>query len=196
MNDYNFNERLQELFPDYEYKDNLSPYQMVMKNESLWIPYWKEINLLNDEYCNTPQLTLSTLWLSRLVFSYGYMMGKRDTRQDIIKKGEKVNPIYSGQNQWLKELTAIPFTENLNYIRVIRSIPKYFKTNDIYMCMMLAFNFGNARGRECERDMIKWNALATFHNMKSYAQVHNGQLPKTLNDLKDWEEEVKKGVGL
>lgn len=183
--EYNFNERLQELFPNYEYKDNLSPYQMVMQNRAVWTSYWREINLLDDEYCNTPQPTLSTSWLSKLAFSYGYMMGKRDTRQDIIKKGEKVNPIYSGQNQWLKELATMPFTENFNYIRVIRSIPTYFDTNDIYICMMLAFNFGNARGRECERDMIKHNALATFGWMKRYHK-ENGCFPDTEADLWKW----------
>lgn len=88
------------------------------------------------------------------------------------------------------------FTDNKNYQRVIRTIPEHFESNDIFACMMLAFNFGEMKGRECERDKIKWNALATFHNMKSYAQSHDGQLPKTLNDLKDWEEEVKKGGGL
>ena len=88
------------------------------------------------------------------------------------------------------------FTDNRNFQRVIRAIPENFGSNNIFTCMMLAFNFGEMKGRESERSKIKWNATATFQNMKSYAQVHNGQLPKTLNDLKDWEEEVKKGVGL
>jgi hypothetical protein len=189
---YNFEERLKELFPNYEYKDKLSPYQMVVKNKAIGIKYYKELRMLNDEYVNTPQPTLSTLWLSELSFSYGYMMGKRDQRQDIIKRCEKINPIYNGQSQWLKELEKTAFTENMNYIRVIRSIPTYFNTNDIYACMMLAFNFGEQRGRECERDLIKWNALATFYNMKSYAYTHDGKLPETFNDLKEWEKERKK----
>lgn len=39
-------------------------------------------------------------------------------------------------------------------------------------------------------------SLATFHNMKSYAQAHDGQLPKTQKELKEWIEETKKEVGL
>ncbi len=99
-------------------------------------------------------------------------------------------------DEQLAILGKTTFTDNRNYQRVIRANPEHFGSNDIFACMMLAFNFGEMKGRECERDKIKWNALATFHNMKSYAQAHEGQLPKTLNDLKDWEEEVKKGVGL
>lgn len=89
-------------------------------------------------------------------------------------------------NERLQELATMPFTENLNYIRVIRSIPTYFDTSDIYMCMMFAFNFGNARGRECEQEKIKWNSLACFHNMHAYANAHDGKLPKTQEDLKTW----------
>lgn len=99
-------------------------------------------------------------------------------------------------DEQLAILGKTTFTDNRNYQRVIRAIPKHFGSNDIFACMMLAFAFGEMKGRECERDMIKWNALATFQNMKSYAQVHNGQLPKTQKELKEWIEETKKEVGL
>ena len=121
-------------------------------------------------------------------------MNNLTNRQEIIvEQGIRSLRTSDIELQKLKETSS---TTNPNYITVLKRIPEYFKTNNLFVLMVLAFNYGEMKGRECERDMIKWNALATFHNMKSYAQVHNGQLPKTLNDLKDWEEEVKKGVEL
>ncbi|MCI9093139.1 MAG: hypothetical protein HFF36_05035 [Coprobacillus sp.] len=114
-------------------------------------------------------------------------------REPLIHSGAKV---FRPSDIWLEELTKTQIIQNPNYITVLNRIPEYFDTNDLSTCMMLAFNFGEQRGRECERDLIKWNVSACFYNIKVYAHEHNGQLPKTLNDLKDWEEEVKKGVGL
>lgn len=89
----------------------------------------------------------------------------------------------------LQKLGKTSIIENPNYITVLKRIPKYFNTSDLVMCMMLAFNYGDMKGRECERDLIEWNASATFYNMKSYAKFHNGKLPETFNDLKEWEKE-------
>ena len=91
------------------------------------------------------------------------------------------------------------FTDNRNYQRVIRAIPEHFGSNDIFACMMLAFNFGEMKGRECERDKIKWNASATFSWLKLYHQ-ENGCFPDTEADLRKWEKayvhelEAKEGV--
>lgn len=96
--------------------------------------------------------------------------------------------IYNYVNEQLELLGKTTIPDNSNYLKVIRAIPQYFKSNDLFMCMITAFNFGEMKGRECERDFIKWNALATFYNLKAYANLHNGKLPKTFNDLKQWEE--------
>ena len=89
-----------------------------------------------------------------------------------------------GEFERLKELSM---TDNKNYIKVLERIPSHFKAeDDVFKCMMLAFSYGELKGRECERDQIKWNSMATFYNMKTYASKHNGELPKTPNDLKEW----------
>lgn len=106
--------------------------------------------------------------------------------EPIIHRGAKS---YRASDIELEKLGETTVTNNLNYLRVLKRIPTYFETDDLFMCMSLAFNFGELKGRECERDMIQCNALATFYNMKSYASLHNGKLPKTFDDLKKWEEE-------
>lgn len=89
-------------------------------------------------------------------------------------------------DRWLEELAETKPIDNLNYRTAIKRIPEYFETNDLTTCMMLSFKLGELRGRECEADKIKWNALACFENMKFYAREHNGELPKTQQELKDW----------
>ena len=106
--------------------------------------------------------------------------------EPIIHRGSKS---YRSSDIELEKLGETTVTNNLNYLRVLKRIPTYFETDDLFLCMSLAFNFGELKGRECERDMIQCNALATFYNMKSYASLHNGKLPKTFDDLKKWEEE-------
>ena len=106
--------------------------------------------------------------------------------EPIIHSGSKT---YRASDRWLKELGETTITNNRNYLTVLRRIPSYFETEDLFLCMSLAFNFGELIGKECERDMIKWNALCTFNNMKIYAQEHNGELPTTFDDLKKWEKE-------
>lgn len=91
----------------------------------------------------------------------------------------------------LERLEELPMTENKNYIKVLEKIPSHFKAeNDVIKCMMLAFSYGELKGRECERNQIEWNSTATFYNMKIYASMHNGELPKTLDDLVKWEKEI------
>jgi len=98
--------------------------------------------------------------------------------------------IYNYVNEQIKLLGETTIINNPNYLKVIKAIPTYFDTNNLMMCMTLAFNFGEMKGRECERDLIKWNASATFYNMKSYASEHNGELPDTFKDLKNWRKEI------
>ncbi len=97
-------------------------------------------------------------------------------------------------NKMLSNLDNTPFTQNKNYINVIQNIPTYFGTNNLYFCMMIAFNFGNLIGIKCERDLIKWNSLATFQYMKLYAKDHDGKLPKTFNDLKEYEKQYEEYI--
>ncbi len=98
---------------------------------------------------------------------------------------------YPISKKWLKELEQLPFTENENYIRTLKEIPKHFESENLFFCMMLAFNFGEQRGKACERNKINWNAIACFQNMKFYAHKHNGELPKTYNDLYKFVEELE-----
>ena len=99
----------------------------------------------------------------------------------------------------LEKLEQTAFTENRNYIRVLNRIPKHFNTSDLFLCMMLAFNYGEMKGRECARDMIKWNASATFSWLRLYHQ-ENGCFPDNEADLRKWEKayvhelEVKEGA--
>lgn len=88
----------------------------------------------------------------------------------------------------LERLDKATITNNVNYIKVLSSIPQHFQTDDLFICMLAAFTFGNEKGRECEKDMIKWNASATFQNMKVYHQ-ENGCFPKTQRELWEWEKE-------
>lgn len=99
----------------------------------------------------------------------------------------------------LEKLGKTTFIENPNHITVLKRIPEYFKTNKLFTLMVLAFNYGEMKGRECERDMIKWNASATFQWMKVYYQ-ENGCFPDNEADLWKWEKtyvhelEAKEGV--
>lgn len=93
---------------------------------------------------------------------------------------------YRISDEWLQELAKTTIPSNANYITTIKRIPEYFNYDEPLMCMILAFNFGELRGRECERDLIKWNALACFYNMQSYAKAHDGNLPKTQQELMAW----------
>lgn len=92
---------------------------------------------------------------------------------------------------WIKELEQLPFTKNENYIRTLKEIPKHFESENLFFCMMLAFNFGEQRGRSCERDLIKNNSLATFQWLKFYFN-ENGCLPNSLNELWIWKKEFAK----
>lgn len=103
----------------------------------------------------------------------------------VVEQGIKS---YSQSDRWLEELKEKSAIENPNYISVLKRIPSYFKVSDFYKCMMLAFKFGESRGRECEKDLIKNNASATFSVMKLYHQV-NGCLPKTEKEMWKWEKE-------
>lgn len=97
----------------------------------------------------------------------------------------------------LKELSKTTIPQNQNYIEVLKRIPDYFNItagNEI-MGLILAFNYGEIVGRRCEKDLIKWNALATFYNMKSYASKHNGELPKTQQELHEWLDDYIKAQG-
>ncbi|WP_050637684.1 hypothetical protein [Candidatus Stoquefichus sp. SB1] len=87
---------------------------------------------------------------------------------------------------WLEELGKTTIPGIPNYITTIKRIPEFFNEENLLMCMILAFNFGELRGRECERDLIKRNASACFYNMRSYADAHNGELPNSQEDLKKW----------
>ena len=102
---------------------------------------------------------------------------------------------YRIDRKWLNEIKKTSYTENKNYINVIKQIPMYFKTDNLFKCMMLAFNFGELRGRECEKDKIKWNALATFQWMKTYYD-EKGYLPDTLEDLETYEKEFLNNLGM
>lgn len=88
----------------------------------------------------------------------------------------------------LKKIGETTFTQNKNYVEVLNRIPEHFDTDDLFVCMMLAFNYGEMVGRRCKRDLIKWNSLATFQWMKMYHE-ENGCLPKTQIQLWDWEKE-------
>lgn len=117
-------------------------------------------------------------------------------QEPLIYRGAKV---LRPSDIELEKLEQTAFTENKNYIRVLNRIPKHFNTSDLFLCMMLAFNYGEMKGRECERDMIKWNASATFSWLKLYHQ-ENGCFPDTEADLWKWEKtylhelEAKEGV--
>lgn len=121
---------------------------------------------------------------------------ERLNRETLIYCGSKT---YTWSDKELEKLSKTNFTENPNYMRVLRKIPEYFRTNDLFTCMMLAFNYGEMKGRECERDMIKWNASATFSWLKLYHQ-ENGCFPDNEADLRKWEKayvhelEAKEGV--
>lgn len=104
--------------------------------------------------------------------------------EPIIHRGSKSYRVSDIELEKLGETTV---TNNLNYLKVLKRIPTYFETDDLFMCMSLAFNFGELKGRECERDMIKWNALATFEWMKTYYNK-NGCFPDTQKDLWEWEK--------
>lgn len=88
----------------------------------------------------------------------------------------------------LQKLGKTSFTQNKNHIAVLNKILEHFETDDLFVCMMLAFNYGEMVGRRCERDLIKHNALATFQWMKVYYK-ENGCFPKTQKELWDWEKE-------
>lgn len=113
-------------------------------------------------------------------------------RESLIYSGSRV---YTQSDKELEKLSNLSFTENRNCIRVISRIPEYFETNDLFTCMMLAFAYGDDRGRFCERDLIKHNEFALFYSMKTYASLHNGELPKTPKDLEQWKNEIVKELG-
>lgn len=101
-------------------------------------------------------------------------------QETMIHSSSKV---YSISDIWLEELGKTTIPCNPNYITTIKRIPEFFNEENLLMCMILAFNFGELRGRECERDLIKRNASACFYNMRSYAKAHNGELPKSQQEL-------------
>lgn len=106
----------------------------------------------------------------------------------IIDRGIRSYRTSDIELQKLKE-TSTP--TNPNYITVLKRIPEYFKTNNLFSLMLLAFNYGEMKGRKCERDMIKWNASAIFGWMKLYHK-ENGCFPDTETDLWEWEKEFVK----
>lgn len=113
-------------------------------------------------------------------------MNNLTNRQEIIvEQGIRSLRTSDIELQKLKETSS---TTNPNYITVLKRIPEYFKTNNLFVLMVLAFNYGEMKGRECERDMIKWNASATFQWMKIYYE-ENGCFPDTEADLWKWEKE-------
>lgn len=85
----------------------------------------------------------------------------------------------------LRILGEMSIITNPNYIRVISEIPEHFKSG-LFMSMSISFNYGLMIGKRQERDLKKWNATACFFNMQAYAKAHNGELPKTQEDLKKW----------
>lgn len=104
---------------------------------------------------------------------------------DEIYENMGIAEFYERQDAALLEkLSTTPPTENTNYLRVIEKIKKQFKESAPIVC----FNFGMMKGRECEKDLLTWNATATFHNMKTYASHHNGVLPDTQKELHEWIE--------
>lgn len=102
----------------------------------------------------------------------------------VIHNGQK---ILRPSDIDLEKLGKTPIIENRNYLNALKRIPDYFNTNDLFTCMMFAFKYGENKGREYERDLIKWNALATFEWMKKYFK-DNGYLPETQKDLYNWEK--------
>ncbi len=122
---------------------------------------------------------------------------------NLINKEVQIYSVEDAFIKWdsieLKKLGKTHFIDNQNYRRVLRKIPEYFRTNDLFTCMMLAFNYGEMIGRKCEAEKIKWNASATFSWLKLYHQ-ENGCFPDTEADLRKWEKayvhelEAKEGV--
>lgn len=85
----------------------------------------------------------------------------------------------------LRILEETKIVSNPNYIRVMDKIPEHFNSG-IYTSMMISFNYGVMIGKRQERDLRKWNAKACFYNMHSYAKAHDGNLPKTQQELMAW----------
>lgn len=112
------------------------------------------------------------------------MQIERLNTEILIHRGSKT---YTWSDKELEKLSKTNFTENPNYTRVLRKIPEYFRTNDLFICMMLAFNYGEMIGRRSEAEKIKWNASATFGWMKIYYEK-NGCFPDTQKDLWDWQK--------
>lgn len=124
------------------------------------------------------------------------MENLNNRQEPTVYCGSKV---FKASDIELEKLSKTSVTDNRNYLTVLGRIPSYFETESLCACMLLAFNYGEMKGRECERDMIKWNALATFEWMKVYHE-ENGCFPDTQEDLWNWEKayvnglEMKEGV--
>lgn len=89
------------------------------------------------------------------------------------------------KEKMIKKLSNTSLNEN--YIDVIKAIPDKFNVQgDIDKAMLIAFNYGEMVGRSCERDMLKWDNSAIFENIRTYASIHNGNLPNSLDDLAKW----------
>lgn len=97
-----------------------------------------------------------------------------------------MNDLTYNQQKQLEELSSQETEINQNDIQTIKKIPAYFNSDDPVKNMILAFMFGKSRGRECERELIKWNALACYHNMITYSKMHSGALPESYQDLITW----------
>lgn len=113
------------------------------------------------------------------------MQIERLNTEILIHRGSQT---YTWSDKELEKLGKTTFTEKPNYMCVLKRIPEYFGTNDLFMCMMLAFSYGEMKGRACEAEKIKWNAGATFGWMKIYYEK-KGCFPDTEKDLWDWEHE-------
>jgi len=74
--------------------------------------------------------------------------------------------IYNYVNKQMKLLGETIIINNLNYLKVLKEIPTYFDTNDLYSCMMLAFNFREKK----EKSITSSSYIAIKRKMFFYDQ--------------------------
>lgn len=99
-----------------------------------------------------------------------------------MKRGIKMNYYVKEQIRILSHQSIV---SNQNYNKVLTALQERYIKYPVII-LQQAFNFGKIIQKRNDRDLKKWNKLACFHNMKAYAEQHNGKLPKTYNDLMKW----------
>lgn len=75
---------------------------------------------------------------------------------------------------------------NPNYESVLNYIAEHYSADETDGLMRMAFLYGKIVGDNVASDRIKWNAMAVHHNTITYIEMHNGDLPKDYNDLKEF----------